>query len=80
MSTNAMSSTVLPVVQRAGVLDRERIRAVATRCCPHTAISDDIAAARQRGDSRHAAKLARVLVEFRRRQGGCDEGGNPARH
>jgi urease accessory protein len=29
---------------RAGVLDPERIRAVETGCCPHTAIRDDISA------------------------------------
>src|SRR5450432_1427035 len=31
-------------LRRAGVLDDERIRAVRTGCCPHTAIRDDIAA------------------------------------
>lgn len=31
-------------LRRAGVLDEDRIRAVATGCCPHTAIRDDIAA------------------------------------
>ncbi|MEH1029198.1 urease accessory protein UreG [Micromonospora profundi] len=31
-------------LKRAGVLDPERIRAVETGCCPHTAIRDDIGA------------------------------------
>jgi urease accessory protein len=31
-------------LRRAGVLDEERIIAVETGCCPHTAIRDDIAA------------------------------------
>ena len=31
-------------LKRAGVLDPDRIRAVETGCCPHTAIRDDIAA------------------------------------
>jgi len=31
-------------LRRAGVLPDERIRAVATGCCPHTAIRDDISA------------------------------------
>ncbi|MFD1546583.1 urease accessory protein UreG [Nonomuraea guangzhouensis] len=31
-------------LRRAGVLDQERILAVETGCCPHTAIRDDIAA------------------------------------
>jgi urease accessory protein len=31
-------------LRRAGVLDQERIIAVETGCCPHTAIRDDIAA------------------------------------
>lgn len=31
-------------LRRAGVLDEERILAVETGCCPHTAIRDDIAA------------------------------------
>lgn len=31
-------------LRRAGVLDSERIAAVQTGCCPHTAIRDDIAA------------------------------------
>ncbi|MBB5872385.1 urease accessory protein [Allocatelliglobosispora scoriae] len=31
-------------LKRAGVLDPERIRAVETGCCPHTAIRDDISA------------------------------------
>lgn len=31
-------------LRRAGVLDTERIAAVQTGCCPHTAIRDDIAA------------------------------------
>ncbi|GAA4523925.1 MULTISPECIES: urease accessory protein UreG [Nonomuraea] len=31
-------------LRRAGVLDEERIAAVETGCCPHTAIRDDIAA------------------------------------
>ena len=31
-------------LKRAGVLDQERIQAVETGCCPHTAIRDDIAA------------------------------------
>ena len=31
-------------LRRAGVLTRDRIRAVQTGCCPHTAIRDDIAA------------------------------------
>ena len=31
-------------LRRAGVLDPERILAVETGCCPHTAIRDDIAA------------------------------------
>ncbi|MDF2705976.1 MAG: urease accessory protein UreG [Nonomuraea muscovyensis] len=31
-------------LRRAGVLDEERILAVQTGCCPHTAIRDDIAA------------------------------------
>lgn len=31
-------------LRRAGVLDTERIAAVRTGCCPHTAIRDDIAA------------------------------------
>ncbi|MFI7634330.1 urease accessory protein UreG [Nonomuraea sp. NPDC049400] len=31
-------------LRRAGVLDQERILAVQTGCCPHTAIRDDIAA------------------------------------
>jgi urease accessory protein len=31
-------------LRRAGVLDDDRIRAVRTGCCPHTAIRDDIAA------------------------------------
>jgi urease accessory protein len=31
-------------LQRAGVLDLDRITAVRTGCCPHTAIRDDIAA------------------------------------
>jgi urease accessory protein len=31
-------------LKRAGVLDEERIVAVETGCCPHTAIRDDIAA------------------------------------
>lgn len=31
-------------LRRAGVLDDDRIRAVETGCCPHTAIRDDIAA------------------------------------
>jgi urease accessory protein len=31
-------------LKRAGVLDPERIKAVETGCCPHTAIRDDIAA------------------------------------
>jgi urease accessory protein len=31
-------------LKRAGVIDPERIRAVETGCCPHTAIRDDIAA------------------------------------
>ncbi|MEO2104641.1 MAG: GTP-binding protein, partial [Actinomycetota bacterium] len=29
-------------LKRAGVLDEDRIRAVETGCCPHTAIRDDI--------------------------------------
>jgi urease accessory protein len=32
------------IVRRAGVLDDDRIVAVETGCCPHTAIRDDIAA------------------------------------
>jgi urease accessory protein len=32
------------IVRRAGVLDDSRIAAVATGCCPHTAIRDDISA------------------------------------
>jgi urease accessory protein len=32
------------IVRRAGVLADDRIRAVQTGCCPHTAIRDDIAA------------------------------------
>ncbi len=32
------------IVRRAGVLAEDRIRAVQTGCCPHTAIRDDIAA------------------------------------
>jgi urease accessory protein len=31
-------------LKRAGVIDPERIRAVETGCCPHTAIRDDISA------------------------------------
>jgi len=31
-------------LRRAGVLDPDRIRAVETGCCPHTAIRDDISA------------------------------------
>jgi urease accessory protein len=31
-------------LKRAGVLDAQRIRAVETGCCPHTAIRDDISA------------------------------------
>jgi urease accessory protein len=43
--TNDISTTEdADFLRRAGVLDPERIVAVQTGCCPHTAIRDDIAA------------------------------------
>ena len=52
-------------LKRAGVLDEDRIRAVETGCCPHTAIRDDIAAnldAVEQLEARYPA-LDLVLVE-----------------
>lgn len=52
-------------LRRAGVLDDDRISAVETGCCPHTAIRDDIAAnqaAIEALEARHP-DLALLLVE-----------------
>ena len=52
-------------LRRAGVLDDDRIAAVRTGCCPHTAIRDDISAnlaAVEALEARHAP-LGLVLVE-----------------
>jgi urease accessory protein len=52
-------------LRRAGVLDPDRIRAVETGCCPHTAIRDDISANLDAVDdleSEHG-RLDLVLVE-----------------
>ncbi|MGH2758377.1 MAG: urease accessory protein UreG [Actinomycetota bacterium] len=51
-------------LRSAGVLDDDRISAVETGCCPHTAIRDDIAAnleAVEELEARHAPDL--VLIE-----------------
>ncbi|WP_034592970.1 urease accessory protein UreG [Hamadaea tsunoensis] len=52
-------------LRRAGVLDPERIRAVETGCCPHTAIRDDISANLDAVDDleEELGRLDLVLVE-----------------
>ncbi len=52
-------------LRRAGVLDAERITAVQTGCCPHTAIRDDIAANLDAVErlERRFPRLELVLVE-----------------
>lgn len=52
-------------LKRAGVLDPDRIVAVETGCCPHTAIRDDIAANLEAIDRLHAGYpgLDMVIVE-----------------
>src|SRR5690606_25783284 len=52
-------------LRRAGVLDEERITAVETGCCPHTAIRDDIAANLDAVETleRHFGPLVLVFVE-----------------
>lgn len=52
-------------LRRAGVLDPDRIRAVETGCCPHTAIRDDISANLDAVDDLEDAhgRLDLVLVE-----------------
>jgi urease accessory protein len=50
---------------RNGVLEPERIRAVETGCCPHTAIRDDISANLDAIEDLHAAlgEIDLILVE-----------------
>jgi urease accessory protein len=50
---------------RNGVLPAERVRAVETGCCPHTAIRDDIAANLDAVEDleRHLGRLDLILVE-----------------
>jgi urease accessory protein len=52
-------------LRRAGVLDPERIEAVRTGCCPHTAIRDDITANLEAVDvlERRIGELDLVIVE-----------------
>src|SRR5262245_45447094 len=52
-------------LRRAGVLDQERILAVETGCCPHTAIRDDIAANLDAVETleHHFGPLDLVIVE-----------------
>lgn len=52
-------------LRRAGVLAEERIRAVETGCCPHTAIRDDISANLEAVESLEAAlpNLDLVIIE-----------------
>jgi urease accessory protein len=52
-------------LRRAGVLPDERIRAVRTGCCPHTAIRDDIAANLEAAEDleRAHAPLELVIIE-----------------
>jgi urease accessory protein len=52
-------------LRRAGVLPDERIRAVRTGCCPHTAIRDDIAANLEAAEDleRAHAPLGLVIIE-----------------
>jgi urease accessory protein len=52
-------------LRRAAVLPDERIRAVRTGCCPHTAIRDDITANLEAADEleRHFAPLDLLIIE-----------------
>jgi urease accessory protein len=52
-------------LRRAGVLANDRIRAVRTGCCPHTAIRDDIAANLEAAEDleRHHAPLDLLIIE-----------------
>ena len=43
-------------------------------------IIDDIAAAKERGDLAHAAKLASILDKFRQHHANRDNGNIPAHH
>lgn len=66
MVTNDLYTTEdADFLRRAAVLDDERILAVETGCCPHTAIRDDIAANLDAVESleRRFANLQLVLVE-----------------
>ena len=52
-------------LRRAGVLGNDRIRAVRTGCCPHTAIRDDIAANLEAAEDleRQHAPLDLLIIE-----------------
>jgi urease accessory protein len=65
VTNDIFTSEDAEALRRAGVLPDDRIAAVETGCCPHTAIRDDIAAnldAVERLEDRHAP-VALTLVE-----------------